>query len=98
MKYALIKDGNVQNIILWDGEGEYDLEDEVEMRELHPEACIGWSYADGVWSPPPPAEEEPPPAEDPEVVQAKQDALQSLINLGVPESSARTIVGLPPVE
>lgn len=62
--YAIIKDGIVINIIVWDGEAEMGLADD-EQTVLVPEGAIphiGYGYKDGVF--------EAPPVPDEDIVQA----------------------------
>lgn len=56
MRYAIIVDGIIANIILWDGNTENWQPEEGVDAVLIPEdtdARIGGTYADGVFSPPP---------------------------------------------
>jgi hypothetical protein len=94
MRYALVKDGQVVNVILWDGETPFDADSTPVLIPDELAVGPGWSYDGTSWTAPA-VEEVPPPTEDPAVVQAKQDALTALVAAGVPESVARTIVGLP---
>lgn len=94
MRYALVCDGEVVNVILWDGEEEYTPAEGCEIVEVSDEISIGWTRVDGEWVAP----EEPAmeiPEEDPDVVSAKHSAVAELVALGVSENTARTIVGLP---
>jgi len=45
MRYAIVKDGIVQNIILWDGESEFNVDG--ELIEATYDAWIGGVYDDG---------------------------------------------------
>lgn len=56
-KYAVIRDGKVVNVILWDGKTEYDPGEGVELVELPAGAGIGWSYVKGEFAAPPPPPE-----------------------------------------
>jgi hypothetical protein len=58
---------------------------------------IGWKWATDAWDAPAAIETEsvPEPVEDPVVLSAKESALTELMNLGISEATARTIVGLP---
>ena len=96
MRYAVVRDGKVCNVILWDGEEDYVAEDDVELHEVPEEVSIGWSYNGTSWTAPEPPHLEPLPGEDPVVVAAKEAAAQELIALGVSRNTARTIAGLPP--
>ncbi|OQP33983.1 tail fiber assembly protein [Pantoea latae] len=71
-KYALVKDGQVINTILWDGEAEADFGDGVVAVEFADDEPIqiGYLYEDGKFSEPPLTEEE----------QAQQDAAAALAN------------------
>lgn len=53
MNYAAIKDGIVINVIVWDASSEYDPGEGVGLVCIDGiEAGIGWSYANGVFTPP----------------------------------------------
>ncbi|EOY5723697.1 tail fiber assembly protein [Enterobacter cloacae] len=56
--YAIVKDGLVINVIVWDGEEEFTpTEEGVEVVVCEPDVCcIGASYTDGVFVPPQPPE------------------------------------------
>ncbi len=43
MRYALIRDGIVENIILWDGEAPLDLPEDVSAIDTE-EAGVGWTW------------------------------------------------------
>lgn len=49
--YALIKDGVVENIIVWDGTGNI-FNDYTTVNIDDVEAGIGWSYSDSTFTPP----------------------------------------------
>lgn len=50
--YALISNGVVVNIVVWDGSGDlFSDYQTVNLDEIN--AGIGWSYSDGEFSPPP---------------------------------------------
>ncbi|HHA1387841.1 tail fiber assembly protein [Enterobacter kobei] len=53
--YAIVKDGLVINVIVWDGEEEFTTsESGEEVVVCEPGVCcIGASYVDGVFTPPP---------------------------------------------
>lgn len=53
-KYALLKDGFVKNIILWDGISEYIAEKDIEIISIHEfqYVDIGWEFSNGEWNPP----------------------------------------------
>lgn len=94
MRYAIIVDGMVHNVILWDGEATYEAPDGSEFIEAPDDATPGWTYINGEWQAPVEVETHAP-VEDPEVVAAKEAAAASLIALGISQENARTIVGLP---
>lgn len=52
MQYALVKDGVVENVVEWDGEGNL-FEGYVTVNIESVDCGIGWSYKSGVFSPPP---------------------------------------------
>lgn len=55
MKYAIIKDGTVINVILWDGQTDVGITDQlVELGDNR--AGVGWTY-DGTTFTAPPEEE-----------------------------------------
>lgn len=54
--YALIKNGVVENVALWDGEADWSVPDEYQIAECVNGAAIGWTYVDGEFSPPPEVE------------------------------------------
>lgn len=58
MRFALVMNSEVINIVLWDGEAEFTPEGELINIEDHPEIGIGWTYIDGEFIPPDPAPEE----------------------------------------
>jgi hypothetical protein len=94
MRYAIIENGQVVNIILWDGQTTYDSESVPVLIPEDKNVGPGWSYDGTTWTEP---EQDDPgvPVDDPAVIQAKQDALSALVAAGVPDAIARTIVGLP---
>lgn len=51
MRYALIKDGVVENIAVWDGESELEHHDGFSLVQSDI-AGIGWNYSDGEFYPP----------------------------------------------
>lgn len=97
MRYALIQNGTVVNVILWGGEGDYEAPVECELVEVPDEVSIGWARVDGAFVAPPAPTPEPMPTEDPAVTAAKESAAADLMALGISPENARTIVGLPEV-
>ncbi len=49
--YALIKDGVVENIVVWDGTGDI-FSDYTTVNIDDVEAGIGWAYSDGTFTQP----------------------------------------------
>lgn len=96
MRYAIIVNDVVTNVILWDGQEDYQPSEECELIEVDEEVSIGWFKEGGVLVAPPEPEFEIP-EEDPTVVNGKLTAVQELVAMGVSEATARTIVGLPPL-
>lgn len=101
-KYAVLEGSKVVNVILWDPEDVNASGFEVgtdDIRLATDDVGIGWELANNEWVPPV-AIEEPVvvPHEDPTVTEAKYSALAELVALGVSETNARIIVGLPPAE
>jgi len=47
--YAVVRDGLVENTVVWDGESDWTSPDGTELVSLadHPHVGIGWDYADG---------------------------------------------------
>lgn len=69
--YALIKNGVVENTVVWDGKNDLFNEDEiVNIDDV--DAGIGWSYSDGEFSPP--AEVEKTQEEYIEIAEAERAA------------------------
>ncbi|QCG77519.1 hypothetical protein SEA_DIZZYRUDY_22 [Microbacterium phage DizzyRudy] len=97
MRYALVKDNVVCSVILWDGETPYEPEEGCVMYEVPDEISPGWTIADNQWAPPIPVEI-PVPSETEAIETAKIQALLELTALGMSEATARTIVGLPPID
>ncbi|UVK62846.1 hypothetical protein SEA_ARGAN_23 [Arthrobacter phage Argan] len=100
IRYLLVNEENkVENTILWSSIDEYQAPEGLTIKVCeNDEVGIGWDFIDGEWvnNLPPTVPFEAPP-EDPAVLAAKEDALYQLMNLGITEPVARTIVGLPPL-
>ncbi|MEM8447422.1 tail fiber assembly protein [Morganella morganii] len=57
--YAVIENGIVVNVIIWDGESEIAVPDErqlINISDIDDNPGIGWSYSDGEFTSPPPPE------------------------------------------
>ena len=89
-KYAIVKNGIVQNLIQWDG-GEYQADG--EMIEATHDAWIGGAYIDGAFVPRP---EEPAPEPTEEELQLeanKISARSKLEALGLTEAEINALIG-----
>jgi hypothetical protein len=54
-KYAIVKDGKVVNVVVWDGKTKWS--GSKTAVEITGNAGIGWDYSDGVFTDNRPAEE-----------------------------------------
>ena len=53
IRYAMIKDGTVQNICLWDGDTTtWQPPDDMTVISAPDHVGVGWGYAGGVWTEP----------------------------------------------
>jgi len=89
-KYAIVKNGIVQNLIQWDG-GEYQADG--ELIEATHDAWIGGAYTDGAFVPRP---LEPIPEPTAEQLQAEADkasARSKLEALGLTEAEINALIG-----
>lgn len=60
MRYALIQSGRVVNVVLWDGEAEWEPGPDFSAIDCRPEVGIGWTHDAGGFHPPvEPADEDP---------------------------------------
>lgn len=76
--YAVIENGMVVNVIVWDGEAEFTVSDNhqlINISDISDQPGIGWVYSDGVFTAPPTPER----PHDELVVDAEQKK-QSLID------------------
>ena len=89
-KYAVVKDGIVQNLIQWDG-GEYQADG--ELIEATHDAWIGGAYIDGAFVPRPPEPAPEPTAEEVQLVVDKQSARDKLEALGLTEAEINALIG-----
>lgn len=96
-KYVILEGSQVVNIILWDDhtDPDFPVPEGQTVQLATGDEGIGWELVDDEWvsnlAPEPPA-----PVEDTTVLDAKLSALKELTDLGVSETNARIIVGLPP--
>lgn len=54
--YAVIENGMVVNVIVWDGEAEFTVPDNhqlINISDISDQPGIGWVYSDGVFTAPP---------------------------------------------
>ncbi|HCN7622239.1 TPA: phage tail protein, partial [Escherichia coli] len=54
--YAVIENGMVVNVIVWDGEAEFTVPDNqqlINISDISEQPGIGWVYSDGVFTAPP---------------------------------------------
>jgi hypothetical protein len=89
-RYAIVKDGIVQNLVQWDGD-EYQVDG--ELIEATHDAWIGGAYTDGAFVPRP---LEPAPEPTAEQLQAEADkasALSKLEALGLTEAEISALIG-----
>lgn len=93
-RYAVVRDGLAENVILWDGVAEYQAPEGTELVQVSEEIAPGWRLEGDAWIAPE-MPENPAPELDPVVMQAKQSAAAQLMILGISEANARIIVGLP---
>lgn len=76
--YAVIENGMVVNVIVWDGEAEFTVPDNhqlINISDISDQPGIGWVYSDGVFTAPP-APERP----HDELVADAEQKKQSLID------------------
>ncbi|EFL6482629.1 TPA: tail fiber assembly protein [Escherichia coli] len=76
--YAVIENGMVVNVIVWDGEDEFTVPDNLQLiniSDISEQPGIGWAYSDGVFTAPLPPER----SHDERVADAEQKK-QSLID------------------
>jgi hypothetical protein len=60
MKYAMIRDGRVENVVEWDGEAEWTPDPSYDVIDCPPSVGPGWSHDDdGFHAPPEPPVENP---------------------------------------
>ena len=89
-KYAVIKNGIVQNLIQWDGD-EYHADGEL-IQATH-DAWIGGAYTDGAFLPRPPEPAPEPTAEQLQAEADKASARSKLEALGLTEAEINALIG-----
>jgi len=82
-KYAIVKDGVVQNLVEWDGVSEFNVDG--ELIEASHDAWIGGAYTDGAFVPRPVEPAPEPTAEELQAQADRQSALDKLTALGLTE-------------
>jgi hypothetical protein len=88
MKYAIVKDSLVTNIVEWDGESEYNADG--ELIPADEKTRIGGEY-NGVFVLPEPEPEPEPTAEQLQLEADKQSAQSKLAALGLTEAEIKAI-------
>ena len=89
-KYAIVKDGIVQNLIQWDG-GEYQADG--QLIEATHDAWIGGAYIDGAFVPRP-IEPAPEPTEEELQLEANKISARSKLEaLGLTEAEINALIG-----
>lgn len=100
-KYVVLEGSKVVNVILWDDavdiETHFTAPEGQTIQLAIGDEGIGWELVNSEWVSQL-ASEPPAPTEDITVLNAKYSALNELTALGVSETNARIIVGLPPAE
>jgi len=89
-KYAIVKDGIVQNLIQWDGD-EYHADG--ELIEATHDAWIGGGYTDGAFVPRPIEPAPEPTAEQMQAEADKASARSKLEALGLTEAEINALIG-----
>jgi len=97
MRYAVLENDEVVNLIMWNSEDEYEPAEHCMVIPVTEEVAIGWKRDGDSWIVPVEPEPELPPLEDPVVTEARHQAVRELTALGVSEATARVIAGLPPL-
>jgi len=88
MKYAIVKDYFVTNIVEWDGESEYHADGELIQADEN--AWIGGEY-NGLFVARPPEPEPEPTAEQLQLEADKESAQSKLAALGLTEAEIKAI-------
>jgi hypothetical protein len=87
-KYAIVKNGIVENLIQWDG-GEYHADG--ELIEATHDAWIGGAYTNGAFVPRPPEPAPEPTAEQLQAQADRQSAFDKLTALGLTEQEIQAL-------
>ena len=87
--YAVVRDGIVENIIIWDGHGESPVSD-ANVIEATVDARIGGSWDGSVFTLPPAPE---PTPEQVAAAEARSSAIEKLKALGLNDAEIASITG-----
>jgi hypothetical protein len=87
--YALVKNGTVENIIVWDGVKPVNLDGDLILADS--DARVGGTYDGAFHFVDPPAPE--PTAEEVQKAADKQSAVEKLTALGLSESEVNALIG-----
>jgi len=90
MKYAIVKDSLVTNIVEWDGESEYNPDGELILADEN--AWVGGEY-NGSFVARPPEPEPEPTAEELQAQADKESANQKLRDLGLTDAEIKVLTG-----
>lgn len=93
-KHAIIDGVNVVNVILLDTDDDFTPPNGHLLLVAPDNVAIGWQWASNVWLAPEELSTPSQPVEDPDVIAAKNTAVQELRDIGITEATARRIVGL----
>ena len=88
--YAVVKDGVVENIIVWDGQAAFSVEG-AELVEATDNARIGGTYDGSFHYVEPPVPE--PTAEQVAAAETKSSAIEKLKALGLNDAEVASITG-----
>jgi len=88
MKYAIVKDSLVTNIVEWDGESEYNPDGELILADEN--AWVGGEY-NGSFVARPPEPEPEPTAEQLQAQADKESANQKLRDLGLTDAEIEAL-------
>lgn len=83
MRYAIVRSGIVENVVVWDGGEGWSPPEETQAIACSDEVSAGWTHADGAFSPPPVA---------PPTLQQRKAALLQAVGA---EYDARVAAGVP---
>jgi len=89
--YAVVRDGTVENIVIWDGVTEFSVPDS-ELIEATSDSRIGGSWDGNVFTfvEPPPRE---PTAEQVAAAEVRASAIEKLKALGLNDAEIASITG-----